>query len=302
MPASVGAAVDIKTWWVVCGWLAIGCAAEDHADLDGGNESSGGDEAGSTDSGGPGDGNTESTDPDDDSTSGAASSSDTGGSSTGEPPDPDTGDSTGGEPTGVCIFNISQIDLDGVFARDGGAIDDSCEPAAVVCGGDIVGTWEGAAGCGEPFPDPVFACDGLEWVGSFYTPQGTRTFAQDGTYDFDAALRLGAFVSAPPDCLGAGSCDVLASSFGRGSSWVEVDGACECDLFVIDLPQVSTGTYEVQDDAIELDGEGDPIPFCVAGDRLDLFQTLQSFTQTMDACSDDQTCIDLHGEGAQCMR
>lgn len=240
------------------------------------------------------------------SASTSASTSSTSTSTTDEPTsttqvDPDTSssgdESSTGDPPGTCV-GISQYEsLGSVLARDGTVPGDpACDPAPAPCGGDLVGTWDPVVTCGtEAIHDPFAEiCPGSGFVLESIVQEGSLTFVDDGT--FSQSYTTTTIYTATFDaagCFGATCADIETTLAADGdATCTGPDDACDCTVTVID-DEPSSGSYEIVDDTIVLTVNGQsslPYPFCVEGDRLDLWPPLTEGTLTETSCQDAADC------------
>lgn len=209
---------------------------------------------------------------------------------------------------GFCLGVTTVGHVASVHARQGQIIDATCGAEPAACGGDIVGTWEIQANCGfEQLPNPFGDCAGSTFAILASDMIGSRTFGADLSVEVDVtiSLDLQAEVDAAA-CYGA-SCEefaaaLLAQGFAATCEDSEVSG-CSCVLNLLNESTYS-GTYAIEGDALTLTLDGraqDAVPFCVADDRLDLWDPLrdaETFPGT--ACAEPGDCEralgDIHEE------
>jgi hypothetical protein len=260
-------------------------------------EASTGTSTGSTTDGGPG--------PDPDTTAASDSSS---SSTTAVVDDTSTSttDNTTGDPPadGTCV-GLNQVgNVASVLSRDGMPIDTTCDPDPAPCGGDPVGTWMLESFCGlEAIPNPLEAmCPGSTFMLEVLSQSGTLTFEDDGTFlqDFDieaqAVLALDTM-----DCFGIDCATFeMSAQMNNPATTCEAMGpTCTCTVPDDGMPEQQMGTYEVMGTDIVLDTGTDSgsSAFCIAGDRLDLWDALYDAPVVTDVlCMENQECIDAIGD------
>ncbi|MCH9684229.1 MAG: hypothetical protein K0V04_22540 [Deltaproteobacteria bacterium] len=247
-------------------------------------------------------------------TDSASSGSSTGGSSTGTDPDSgssssssstteaaddtttDDGSSTG-DPPGICVGIDVVGDIGSVYARDGLPIDPVCDPIAAGCGGDVVGTWILDNSCGyEQLPNEFEdRCPGSTFLLEIVAETATVTFVDDGTFTQSSVVDSQAVLTLDPmACFGA-SCeefDAVVAMDDPNASCEDIDGLCTC---VLPNPQQASnaeGTYVVENDLLTVmtKDEQQELTFCVADDRLSVWEPLLDFTVTEQTCADDADC------------
>lgn len=217
-----------------------------------------------------------------------------------------TGDDTTGEPppAGTCLGLDAVGAIDTVLSRDGMPIDTTCIPDPTPCGGDPVGTWVLEDNCGfESIPNPFEPmCPGSTFMLEILSQSGTMTFEDDGTFvqDFDIQSQL-VFSLDTMACFGL-ACDAFEGLVQMDSPTATCQAmgpTCSCTVPDDGMPEIVMGTYEVMGNAlmVTIDAEMGAIDFCIAGDRLDMWQPLYDTPVPTDtACMDDQDCIDALGE------
>jgi hypothetical protein len=244
--------------------------------------------------------------PDPDSTTAAVSSSSS--SSTTEPLD-DTGtttttDTTGDPPSDGLCEGYEQVGyIATVLSRDGMPIDTSCDPTPAPCGGDPVGIWAVESTCGfEAFPNPLEdVCPGSTFVVEILSQMGTMTFVDDGSFvqDFEIQAQVVATLDSMA-CFGVdcATFEQLSQMDNPGTTCVAMGPNCECTIPDDGMPEQAMGTWQVMGNDIVLTTvEGSQaLPFCIGGDRLDLWQALLIPTVTDVLCMDEQDCIDALGD------
>jgi hypothetical protein len=219
-------------------------------------------------------------------------------------PDTSTGDesSSGGE-QGTCVAFAQYGSLGDVFAREGTAPSGPpCDPAPAPCGGDIVGTWDAVELCGaEAIQNPFESdCPGSEFNLVSQTQEGTITFADDGT--FAQAFSTTSMYTVTLDAMGCFGLDCAqlerALSMSADASCSGPDDACDCMVTGMDMMPIE-GTYEIVDQTfvLSIDGiSGAAYPYCVEGDRLDMWPALLEPTITDTMCSDVTDCEAAFGD------
>jgi hypothetical protein len=252
---------------------------------------------GSSTDGGPG--------PDPDTSGGAESSSSTTAavddtSTTGDP------DSTTGDPPadGTCIGIDEVGTIASVLSRDGMPIDTTCDPTPAPCGGDPVGTWALEGSCGfEALPNPLEAmCPSSTFMLTVVSEMGTMTFEADGSFVQDFEIQSEALLTLDPmECFGVDcpTFEGILQMDAPGITCQAMGPTCECTLPDNGMSEQVMGTWEVMDTNLVLttpDGPG-VLPFCIAGDRLDLWQSILGTPVPTDTlCMDDQDCVDAIGD------
>jgi hypothetical protein len=207
---------------------------------------------------------------------------------------------------GFCVGVTPVGWLDVAHARDEDPIDPVCSPTPEGCGGDIVGTWTVAAHCGIDTLPNFFErdCPGstMTFLGS--EMQGTRTFGDDLTFSLATTLTFDVQVDLDTmDCFGV-ECEAFgelldAQQSDLSATCSPTETACACILTISD-EDAQEGTYAIEDDGLVLTIDGtsaDPVPFCVDGDRLDVWHELsESRAYPETPCADPSDCEDAHGD------
>lgn len=207
--------------------------------------------------------------------------------------------------TGFCFGSSIVGYLANVHAREGMTVDSTCDAAPAPCGGDPVGTWTVAAHCGlEELPNLFSDCAGstMTFIGSELS--GTRTFTEELTFELDVdlafdlvseldAMRCYGFTCAEFAQQISGQAGIAATCEDS-----EVAG-CTCALNVTQN-QMYAGTYTVDGDMLTLTVDGEelqPTPYCVVGDRFDLWQSLTNAQAYPEVeCSDPSDCEEALGD------
>ncbi len=243
--------------------------------------------------------------PDPDSTGGAEGSSGSSTTAVVDETGPDTTTETTGEPPadGVCEGFTQVGDVATVLSRDGMPIDPSCDPTPMPCGGDVVGSWTLESTCGlEAFPNPLEqACPGSTFAIEVLGAAGTLTFVDDGSFVQDFDIQAQVVVTLDPmTCFGVdcATFEQLSQGDNPGTTCMAMGPTCECTIPDDGMVEQAMGTYEVMGSDIVLttaDG-AEGMAFCIAGDRLDLWQPLLVPTITEVMCTDEQDCLDALGD------
>ena len=235
---------------------AMGCSGTTNDARDAGNGANGGGDAGAKDA-----------------------SADTVDASSGSQSDGEagTGDDSAGE---GAAGDASDAAEGGDATGDGGMV--TC-PAAMACGGALVGTWAIDTSCASFMLNS--SCPQATAVTTTDSVHGTLTFNADMTYSENLALDLSVAITLPPACVqGIAGCSSLNQSNiplsgGSGTGMLtcnsNMSGGCACTYSA--NPSVSnTGTYSIAGNNVTLDGNlfqfGTKVPagYCVDGNRLRL--------------------------------
>jgi len=176
-----------------------------------------------------------------------------------------------------------------------------CTLTPAPCGGDFVGEWTMEATCGYEVLPNYFeeVCAGSTQQVTGSSISGTRTFNDDNTFTFDAIVQLEAdlqvdsMACAGVDCVTFGE----ALSDEPGIEMVCEDGngtSCNC-IYTADIPHMSTGTWNLYNDAILLTSEDGEViglqEYCVEGGRFTTWSPLYQGTAFPDtSCAADDDC------------
>jgi hypothetical protein len=276
--------------------LLLGCPADDTpADTE---ATAGSSTGGSSTDGGPG------PDPDTTAASESSSSSTTAVADDTSTTTNETTDTTGEPPPeGLCEGYDQAGSIASVLSRDGMPIDTTCDPSPAPCGGDPIGSWALESVCGfEAFPNPLEdVCPGSSFALQVLGQSGTMTFEADGSFvqDFDIEIQVVASLDTMA-CFGVdcATFEMVSQEDNPGTTCTAMGPTCECTIPDDGMAEQVMGTWEVVGDALVLTTpEGtEGIPFCIGGDRLDLWQALLVPTLTDVACGDEQDCIDALGD------
>ena len=213
----------------------------------------------------------------------------------------------GGGASGVCLGVTEVGHLGTVATTAAEPAELTCAPTPSGCGGDVVGSWTIASHCGlESLPN-FFEndCDGstMEVIAS--EVEGTFTFDEDGGYAFDTSLLLDLDVGLDTQSCYGIDCGTFADILNDEDNNLEAaceaaeEGGCSC-LMTITNERTDTGTWDVDGDNIVFTNAGqeqEPIPLCVQGDRLELWEPLhesQLFEST--PCDTPADCEDALGD------
>ena len=238
------------------------------------------------------------------SSSTTAVADDTGtGTTTGETGD--TSDSTGEPPpAGTCVGLDVTGSIASVLSRDGMPIDPTCDSTPAPCGGDVVGTWAIESSCGfEAFANPLEeACPGSTFTIEILSQTGTLTFEDDGSFVQDLALESQAVLTLDPmacfgsDCAGF---EALLQMDTPDATCQAMGPSCTCTFPDDGASEQAMGTYAVDGTDLVLttpDGTS-AAPFCVAGDRFDLWQPIFGTPMPTDVeCTSDEECASSIGD------
>jgi hypothetical protein len=214
---------------------------------------------------------------------------------TGEPP-----------PLGNCVgfAEVGHIGL--VLSRNGVPIDDTCEPTPAACGGQPVGSWVLESQCGfEAEPNPFEdECPGSDFEIEILSQIGTMTFDVDGSFvqDFDVVAQL-VLTLNPMECFGL-NCNELEMLLQMqtetpNATCDDMGPSCVCTFPDDGMPEQAMGAWEAIDGEIHFMAGGitHVFPFCIAEDRLELWQPIHAMPITTALlCASQQDCIDALGD------
>jgi len=151
------------------------------------------------------------------------------------------------------------------------------------CGGDVEGTWEFFAACADVSPEDLFngempfgECPDLA-VTFNIDLSGSVTFEAGGAYNSSITRSGGVVISVPESCLMGATCEQAFAPDPEDpedmSSFEVVDGVCEVMLPEDDSTEAETGTYELDDNMLIMQGMDDteadaPQQYCVQGNTI----------------------------------
>lgn len=151
------------------------------------------------------------------------------------------------------------------------------------CGGDLVGSWTIAAGCGNPGvaatelmtivggPCPTLTVDRIEDRQS-----GTFVFNADLTFTASASITGTITATIPASCIDDMPCAALETFLGLEGLMVHGctgTSSCTCAIDRVPLTLDGAGTYVTGGSQVELRPEGTAIlskQYCVAGSTMHL--------------------------------
>ncbi|MEM6989881.1 MAG: hypothetical protein AAF721_05275 [Myxococcota bacterium] len=244
----------------------------------------------------------------------STSSSGSNDTSTGDPDDdgdPDTSSGGDPDPIGVCVGYDFVGDLARVFETTGSKLPaPACSDEPAACAGDVVGSWSVAASCGyDSIANPAAQdCPDSAFVVEVVAESGTLDFVDDGTFTWTSSVDLLSTLTFDAQACFGSSCQEAGAALMKDDPDVvctEVETLCSC-AFPTTEPADIAGTWSTDEGVLELDVDGDTAEyeFCVAGDRLDLWEPLIGFTVTEELCDLDGECSvalgDAH-EGYVCV-
>jgi hypothetical protein len=244
-------------------------------------------------------------------TSGGDSTSTSGDGTTGtpgtttDPIDPSTGEGSAGfitppdggsYPAGYCLGQRRVGYLATVHGPDEPAV---CNPEPMNCGADPVGTWTVQEHCGfEALPN-FFAdqCPESTMQVLDSAVEGTRTFGEDSSYSESFTLTIETQFDLDSEaCFGLACAEfgqAIDSEEQLSASCSEVETGCRCSLTITDEAH-RQGTYSVTEGGVVVDAEdssSDPIPFCLDGDTLTVWDPLVETRSRQDIpCDVPQDC------------
>jgi hypothetical protein len=293
--------------------LALGCSGSDSDDngfpqIPAGDDSSGPSGA----SGASGD-ESESSSPDTlgyetttedppDTTDGDTSTSTTGEGETDGDGDGGLGDPNPGEYRGRCVGFDATGFVNTVGSRNGGNVGGSCSATPSTCGGDLVGAWDIENNCGNentPNSWEVY-CPGTERNLRSADTVGTVRFSDDESFAQTTTTTIDESISIDSmGCFSLTCADFEAGLAGGGMTATCRDrsGLCDCNLnYAVEV--TATGTYAFDGDEVVL-RVGDnvtKVPYCVSGDRLDMWVEQFQPTLTDRLCYYDAHCAETLGD------
>jgi len=208
----------------------------------------------------------------------------------------ESGSSSSGAATeGICVGFDVVGNIASVLGLDGANVGGNCDSAPDGCGGDLLGTWEFANTCGQDeFPNPFADCDGSTFEVEIVDQTGSMTFEDDGSFAQMSMTSSTVTLSVTPDdCYGFNCAAFEAQLQGDNPDWSCEDNAPDCDCTLMGMETTDVmGTYETDGNVVTVtvDGTSADFDYCVAGDRLDLWQPITDFTITDTVCMDETDC------------
>jgi hypothetical protein len=183
---------------------------------------------------------------------------------------------------GACIAMGMMVMGCSSKSSNGGGPAASCGQVAA-CGGDVVGTWNIAAGCAHVASSPnIMGCPDASTQNAMVVASGTSTFNADKTFTSDVTETASETVVLPTSCLTTGGMTVSCQTLGQvlssavmsdaGTTTVSCNTSgsnCNCDLSGT-IRTMSMGTYTTSGNSITTTSNGNmgTSEYCVSGTEL----------------------------------
>jgi len=239
---------------------------------------------------------------------GSTGETSSGSESSGSSDESDSGDS--GTVAGTCTGYPTPGSKGHVFIAAGAASSDACEAKPSPCGGDPTGEWTLDASCiydQNPLPNPFNQfCPGADYVAQPPVRTGSLSVGADGHFELSMATVHDYTFQADITCLGVFDCDAEAEAAleSEGGTASCTGGALSCDCTVTgyetDVIHVSGDNALDGREVLLADAAATPFPYCVTGDRVDVWTLIQAPRPKGTACTDDSDCAPEDDEVLVC--